>query len=63
MKAEKAQRGIIVIRESMTAFARQSLAETEKSKLHIEQFNESELLVNITEHTLVPKHEILSGAR
>lgn len=46
----------------MTAFARQSLAETEKSKLHIEQFNESELLVNITEHTLVPQHEILSGA-
>lgn len=63
MKAEKAQRGIIVIRESMTAFARQSLAETEKSKLHIEQFNESELLVNITEHSLVPKHEILSGEK
>lgn len=26
----------------------------------LEEFSESDLLVNITHHTLVPKHEILS---
>ncbi|KAJ1677609.1 DNA-directed RNA polymerases II 24 kDa polypeptide (RNA polymerase II subunit 5) [Spiromyces aspiralis] len=32
-----------------------------QSKYQIESFSESELLVNITEHELVPKHEILSS--
>lgn len=26
----------------------------------LEEFSESDLLVNITHHTLVPKHEVLS---
>jgi len=43
----------------VTGFAKQAIAEmTEKYK--IEQFIETELLVNITDHILVPKHLKLS---
>lgn len=31
------------------------------SQFQIEAFQESELLVNITQHVLVPKHEVLSA--
>ena len=30
------------------------------SQYRLEEFSESDLLVNITHHTLVPKHEVLS---
>ena len=41
--------------------ARQKLKETNDSKLfHIELFEDKELIVNIIEHVLVPKHIILS---
>jgi len=59
MKDEKVSRAIIVVRQHMTPFARQSLLETERTKFHMEQFLEQELLVNITEHVLVPKHVLL----
>jgi DNA-directed RNA polymerase I, II, and III subunit RPABC1 len=39
----------------MTAFAKQAMAEV-ASKFKFEYFNETDLLVNITEHELVPKH-------
>lgn len=55
-------RAIIVVQQHLTPFARQSLLETERSKYHIEQFHEQELLVNITQHVLVPEHQLLSGA-
>ena len=60
MKEEKVSRAIIVVQQHMTPFARQSLLETERSKFHMEQFHEQELLVNITEHVLVPQHQLLS---
>ena len=63
MKQDGVTRAIIVVQAHMTPFARQSLLETERSKYHIEQFHEQELLVNITEHVLVPQHQLLSGAR
>ncbi len=41
--------------------ARQKLKEKNDSKLfHIELFEDKELIVNIIEHILVPKHIILS---
>ena len=62
MRDEAVGRAIIVVQAHLTPFARQCLLETERGKYHIEQFHEQELLVNITEHTLVPKHELLGDA-
>lgn len=52
-------RAIMVIAANLTPFAKQCLLDL-MPKLHIEQFTENELLVNITEHVLVPEHRILS---
>ncbi|KAF5829546.1 RNA polymerase Rpb5, C-terminal domain-containing protein [Dunaliella salina] len=59
MKAETVSRAIMVISSNLTPFAKQCLADL-MPKLHIEQFTENELLVNITEHVLVPEHRILN---
>mmetsp|Transcript_6207 Transcript_6207/g.16442 ORF Transcript_6207/g.16442 Transcript_6207/m.16442 type:complete len:203 (-) Transcript_6207:551-1159(-) len=59
MKAESVSRAIMVISSNLTPFAKQCLADL-MPKLHIEQFTENELLVNITEHVLVPEHRILA---
>eukprot|EP01086_Lenisia_limosa_P016066 TRINITY_DN5615_c0_g1_i1.p1 TRINITY_DN5615_c0_g1~~TRINITY_DN5615_c0_g1_i1.p1 ORF type:complete len:203 (+),score=52.84 TRINITY_DN5615_c0_g1_i1:57-665(+) len=58
MKADSAQHGIVVIRNKITPFAKQSLDRVED--LQIELFKESELLINITKHVLVPKHVVLT---
>ena len=51
----------LVVQQNLTAFARQALSEIQASEgLTIEQFQESELLVNITEHVLVPQHMVLT---
>lgn len=58
MKEHNVQRGILVVRQDITPFAKQAIqgmAETSK----IEYFRESELLVDITEHKLVPAHQVL----
>ena len=61
MNEEDVKRAILVVQQSLTAFARQALSEIEQSEgLKIEQFQESELLVNITEHVLVPQHMVLT---
>lgn len=52
-------RGIVVMRVEVTAFARRAL-ERINSSFQLETFKQSELMINITNHTLVPKHEILS---
>jgi len=59
MKDEGIQRAIIVIQNHLTPFAKQALAEV-APKYILEQFLETELLVNITLHQLVPKHVLLS---
>lgn len=58
MKAESVSRAIMVIASNLTPFAKQCLLDL-MPKLHIEQFTENELLVNITQHVLVPHHRIL----
>ena len=53
-------RAIIVVQQSLTPFAKQSLLECQAQKFYIEQFQETELLVNITDHVLVPEHIMLN---
>jgi DNA-directed RNA polymerase I, II, and III subunit RPABC1 len=61
MTEESVKRAILVVQQNLTAFARQALAEIQQVEgLTIEQFQESELLVNITEHVLVPQHMVLT---
>ena len=60
MKDEQVNRAIIVVQQSLTPFARQSLLECQAQKFYIEQFQEAELLVNITDHVLVPENILLS---
>lgn len=59
MRNEGVQRAIMVTQANMTPFAKQCLSEM-APKYYIELFQEAELLVNITKHTLVPEHRILT---
>ena len=52
-------RAIIVVQAGMTPSAKQSLVDM-APKYILEQFLESELLINITEHELVPEHIVLT---
>ena len=61
MNEEDVKRAILVVQQNLTAFARQALSEIQAAEgLTIEQFQEGELLVNITEHVLVPQHMVLT---
>ncbi|KIK62504.1 hypothetical protein GYMLUDRAFT_84428 [Collybiopsis luxurians FD-317 M1] len=53
------QQGIIVFPGNMTPSARKVIVAM-ASQYRLEEFSESDLLVNITHHTLVPRHEVLS---
>ena len=53
-----AKRVILIMTEIVYYFSFQDLDELKPCE--IETFLQSELLVNITEHELVPKHEVLS---
>jgi len=59
MKEEAVFRAIVIIQQTLTAFAKQVFAEM-APRYTIEHFQEAELLVNITEHILVPKHKLLT---
>ncbi|TYZ61473.1 hypothetical protein PybrP1_004681 [[Pythium] brassicae (nom. inval.)] len=59
MKDENVTKAILVVQEGITPFARQALNEM-APRYKIEHFKETELLVDITEHTLVPVHRVLS---
>mmetsp|Transcript_16264 Transcript_16264/g.28470 ORF Transcript_16264/g.28470 Transcript_16264/m.28470 type:complete len:210 (+) Transcript_16264:121-750(+) len=59
MEREGIRQAIIVILSGMTPSAKEAL-QVVASEHSIETFMQNELLVNITEHILVPKHEVLT---
>ena len=59
MQEENITRAIIVVQKGMTPSAKQALVDM-APKYILEQFLESELLINITEHELVPTHILLT---
>ncbi|XP_067002296.1 DNA-directed RNA polymerases I, II, and III subunit RPABC1 isoform X2 [Anabrus simplex] len=59
MQEENIHRAIIIVQLGMTPSAKQSLVDMAPKYL-LEQFLESELLVNITEHELVPEHVVMT---
>ena len=56
---KKISSGIMVVRGIITPLAKQKLKEFNES-LHIQLFQDKELVVNVTEHELVPKHILLT---
>ncbi|KAL6050414.1 DNA-directed RNA polymerases II and IV subunit 5A [Balamuthia mandrillaris] len=62
MKDEGVNRAILIVQQNLTPFAKQALVEM-APRFIIEYFQESELLVNITEHMLVPQHIVLTDAQ
>lgn len=59
MRDANVTHAILVVKQGLTPFARTALQEMSDGFL-IEHFRDAELLVNITEHKLVPKHLPLS---
>ncbi|GAB2224669.1 hypothetical protein Droror1_Dr00005435, partial [Drosera rotundifolia] len=59
MKSENISRAILVTKRNLTPFAKSCLSDIQ-SKFYIETFMESELLINVTKHDLVPTHQLLS---
>jgi len=59
MQEESISRAIIVVHAGMTLSAKQALVDM-APKYILEQFLETELLVNVTEHELVPEHVVLN---
>ena len=48
---------IIILTDGITSFAKQYLCEIDV--IHFEFFNHNELLINVTKHSLVPKHTLM----
>ena len=59
MRELSAQSCIVVYRGTQSGFVRHTLADFKET---MQVFEEEELIVNITEHTLVPKHVVLTEA-
>ncbi|GJU96627.1 DNA-directed RNA polymerases II and IV subunit 5A-like protein [Tanacetum coccineum] len=60
MKSENVFRAILVVRESLTPFARTCMSEI-ATKFQLEVFQEPELLINVKNHVLVPEHQVLTN--
>jgi len=62
MNEQDVKRAILVVQQGMTSFAKQAIVEirAKEPDLALECFQESELLVNITKHVLVPQHKVLT---
>lgn len=59
MQEQKITRAIVVVQVGMTPSAKTAIMDM-APKYVIEQFVEAELMVNITEHELVPEHVIMT---
>eukprot|EP00037_Helgoeca_nana_P025527 m.281037 g.281037 ORF g.281037 m.281037 type:complete len:220 (-) comp26976_c1_seq24:5437-6096(-) len=51
---------VVVVQAGMTPSAKKAITDAHHSICKIEAFDEAELIVNITEHTMVPKHKLLT---
>jgi DNA-directed RNA polymerase I, II, and III subunit RPABC1 len=61
LKERNASRAIIVVETGLTPLALQTLKEMDEVfSLQMEYFKEAELLIDITEHELVPLHEVMT---
>jgi DNA-directed RNA polymerase I, II, and III subunit RPABC1 len=60
MRAEGVSNAIMILKVDITPFAKQAVQEMSDS-FRIEHFKESELLVDITKHQLVPTHLVLTA--
>ncbi|KAM0857775.1 hypothetical protein ACQ4PT_048268 [Festuca glaucescens] len=60
MKAEKVSRALLVVQQNLTPFAKNLLQELEP-KIHLEVFQDAEMLINIKEHVLIPEHQVLTN--
>ena len=61
MEENNAKRGIIVVKDNVTPFAKAAIDEMRPDYI-VEVFRRIELLVDITEHELVPEHQVLTQA-
>ncbi|KAM3173615.1 hypothetical protein ACTXT7_012159 [Hymenolepis weldensis] len=62
MQHDSCTKAILVLREGgLTPAAKSAIAELSASKITMECFYENELMVNITEHKLVPEHRVLTA--
>lgn len=61
MKDENVKNAIIVVKVNLTPFARAAVKEMSIRGYRVEYFRDSELLVDITQHKLVPEHIVLSN--
>lgn len=61
MEEEKVNRAIIIVRMGLTPSAKQAMKNLAPEYI-MEDFLESEMLINITEHELVPQHILLTTA-
>ena len=59
MKEASVSHAILVVKQGVTPFAKTALQEMASTDL-IEHFRDAELLVDVTEHRLVPAHALLS---
>lgn len=59
MEEEKVSRAIVIVRQGLTPSAKQAMKNVGPEYV-MEDFLESEMLINITEHELVPQHVLLT---
>jgi len=60
MNGNDLTKAIVIVRAAMTSSAKKFLNEMPADSVQVQAFEEAELMVNITEHELVPKHEVLN---